>query len=147
MKLHQRLILSGVLLLALVFIFTACSGETPTPPVIVITATPEDTPIPTESADPVLEVVGPSQTKALTMKELMDLPVTEGYAGIKSSTGKITPPIPMKGVALKDLAEILRSQRTLPQNDTIVFWLSPMSQQADSKSLQEGKRKCPVRLD
>jgi DMSO/TMAO reductase YedYZ molybdopterin-dependent catalytic subunit len=55
----------------------------------------------------VLEVVGLSETKTLTMKELMALPVTEGYAGIKSSTGKITPPIPMKGVALKDLAEFI----------------------------------------
>jgi len=107
MKLHQRLILSGALLLALTFVFTACSGETPTPLVIVITATPEDTPVPTESVVPVLEVVGPSETKTLTLEELMALPVTEGYAGIKSSTGKITPPIPMKGVALKDLAEFI----------------------------------------
>ena len=29
---------------------------------------------------------------------------TEGYGGIKSSTGKITPPVMFKGVALKDLA-------------------------------------------
>ncbi len=107
MKLHQSLILSGVLLLALAFIFTACSGETPTPIVIVVTATAQDTPIPTEAAVPVLEIVGPSGTKTLTMEELKALPVTEGYAGIKSSTGKITPPISMKGVALKDLAEYI----------------------------------------
>jgi len=107
MKLHRSLILSGTFLLALAFLFAACSGATPTPLVIVITATPEDTPVSTESAAPVLEVVGPSETKTLTLEELMDLPVTEGYAGIKSSTGKITPPIPMKGVALKDLAEFI----------------------------------------
>jgi DMSO/TMAO reductase YedYZ molybdopterin-dependent catalytic subunit len=47
------------------------------------------------------------ETISLTLDELMALPVTEGYAGIKSSTGKITPPIPMKGVALKDLAELM----------------------------------------
>jgi DMSO/TMAO reductase YedYZ molybdopterin-dependent catalytic subunit len=107
MKLYRSLILSGTLLLALAFLFTACSGANPTPVVIVITATPEDTPIPTESTIPVLEVVGPSETKTLTMEELQALPVTDGYAGIKSSTGKITPPIPMKGVALKDLAEFI----------------------------------------
>ncbi len=107
MKLHQRLILSGVLLLTLTIVAAACSGATPTPIVIVVTATPEDTPVPTQSTVPVLEVVGLSETKTLTMEELMALPVTEGYAGIKSSTGKITPPISMKGVALKDLAEFI----------------------------------------
>ena len=73
---------------------------------IVVTATAEDTPVPTESAVPVLEIVGLSGTKTLTMEELLNLPATEGYAGIKSSTGKITPPVPFKGVALKDLAEL-----------------------------------------
>jgi hypothetical protein len=107
MKLHQRLILSGVLLLALAIAAAACSGETPTPVIIVVTATPEDTPVPAEPAIPVLEIVGLSETKTLTMEELKALPVTEGYAGIKSSTGKITPPITMKGVALKDLAEFI----------------------------------------
>ncbi len=107
MKLHQRLALSGVLLLTLAFLAAACSGATPTPLIIVVTATAEDTPIPTESVMPVLEIVGPSETKTLTMEELKALPVTEGYAGIKSSTGKITPPISMKGVSLKDLAEFI----------------------------------------
>ena len=41
------------------------------------------------------------------MEELKALPATEGYAGIKSSTGKITPPVTIKGVALKDLAEFI----------------------------------------
>ncbi|HEX2993840.1 MAG TPA: hypothetical protein VHP14_03395, partial [Anaerolineales bacterium] len=107
MKLHHSLILSGALLLVLAFAFTACSGATPTPLVIVVTATPEDAPVPTEATLPVLEVVGPTGTKTLTMEELKALPATEGYAGIKSSTGKITPPITMKGVALKDLAEFI----------------------------------------
>lgn len=107
MKLHHSLILSGALLLVLAFAFTACSGATPTPLVIVVTATPEDTPVPTEATLPVLEIIGPSGTKTLTMEELKALPATEGYAGIKSSTGKITPPITMKGVALKDLAEFI----------------------------------------
>jgi DMSO/TMAO reductase YedYZ molybdopterin-dependent catalytic subunit len=75
--------------------------------IIVVTATVENTPIATELAVPVLEIVGPSETRALTLDELKSLPVTEGYAGIKSSTGKITPPIPFKGVALKDLAQFI----------------------------------------
>ena len=48
-----------------------------------------------------------TETKSLTMDELKALPATEGYAGIKSSTGKITPPVMVKGVALKDLAELI----------------------------------------
>ncbi len=107
MKLYRSLILSGTLLLALAFLFAACSGATPTPLVIVITATPEDTPVPTEATVPVLEIAGSSVIKTLTLEELKALPVTEGYAGIKSSTGKITPPVQMKGVALKDLAEFI----------------------------------------
>jgi DMSO/TMAO reductase YedYZ molybdopterin-dependent catalytic subunit len=107
MKLYQRLIFGGALLLALVLLIAACTGATPTPVVIVVTATAEDTPVPTENVAPVLEITGPSETKSLTMDELKSLPVTEGYAGIKSSTGKITPPTPCKGVALKDLAEYI----------------------------------------
>ncbi len=64
-------------------------------------------PPPPKPAVPVLEIVGETETKSLTMEELKALPVTEGYAGIKSSTGKITPPVMIKGVALKDLAELI----------------------------------------
>jgi len=111
MKLHLRLILSGALLIALAVGFAACSGGTqiePSPVAEEATeAVVEDTPMPTEPAKPVLEIVGPNETISLTLDELKALPATEGYAGIKSSTGKITPPIPMKGVALKDLAELM----------------------------------------
>jgi DMSO/TMAO reductase YedYZ molybdopterin-dependent catalytic subunit len=111
MKLSARLILSGALLLALALTFAACSGG-PQPeatPVAEATEAPvvEATEAPTEPAVPVLEIVGETETKSLTMDELKALPATEGYAGIKSSTGKITPPIMMKGVALKDLAELI----------------------------------------
>ena len=109
MKLYLRLILSGVLLLALTIAFAACSGGTPTKSLSTQETTKavlEDTPVSAEAAKPVLEIVGPSETISLTLDELKDLPVTEGYAGIKSSTGKITPPVPFKGVALKDLAEL-----------------------------------------
>jgi len=110
MKLYLRLILSGALLIALAVGFAACSGgpQTEATPVVEATeAVVEATPAPTEPASPVLEIVGPNETISLTLDELMELPATEGYAGIKSSTGKITPPIPMKGVALKDLAELM----------------------------------------
>jgi hypothetical protein len=111
MKLYLRLILSGALLVALAFTFAACSGGTqvaPSPvPEAATEAVVEATSAPTEAAVPVLEIVGLTETKSLTMDELKALPVTEGYAGIKSSTGKITPPVMVKGVALKDLAEFI----------------------------------------
>jgi DMSO/TMAO reductase YedYZ molybdopterin-dependent catalytic subunit len=111
MKLSLRLILSGALLLALALTFAACSGGTQVEPSPIAEATEavvEASPAPTEAAVPVLEIIGLSETKSLTMDEIKALPVTEGYAGIKSSTGKITPPVMFKGVALKDLAEFHR---------------------------------------
>jgi DMSO/TMAO reductase YedYZ molybdopterin-dependent catalytic subunit len=114
MERSKYLILAGTTLLILAFVFSACGPGTPITP--QETAAPEETqapptsPPPTETpvpAMPVLEIVGPSQDLSLTMAELMALPATEGYAGIKSSTGKITPPLPFKGVALKDLAAMV----------------------------------------
>jgi len=78
-------------------------------------AIPEPGPDPTEapieepvvSAVPLLEIVGATETLSLSITELMDLPVTEGYAGMKSSTGKITPPITFRGVAIKDLVGLV----------------------------------------
>jgi DMSO/TMAO reductase YedYZ molybdopterin-dependent catalytic subunit len=55
----------------------------------------------------VLEIVGPSGSKSLTLDDLLQLDVIEGEAGFKSSTGKITPPLPHRGVSLKTLAELL----------------------------------------
>lgn len=52
-----------------------------------------------------LELVGPEGTKTLTLEEIQDLPAVEGWAGIKSSTGRITPPTRFKGVPLRALAE------------------------------------------
>ena len=106
MKLYLRLILSGTLLLALAFTFAACSGGNQVTP-SVTEAPVVETSAPTEAAVPVLEIVGLTETESLTLDEVKALPVTEGYAGIKSSTGKITPPVPFKGVALKDLAEFI----------------------------------------
>ncbi len=51
----------------------------------------------------VLEVVGPTGTRSYTMAEIKALPVTQGYGGMKSSTGRITPPTMVKGVLVEDL--------------------------------------------
>ena len=104
MNRSKFLILAGAILLALAFGFAACAPQ-PTPePTAVPTAVP---PTATEPPVPVLTIVGPAQELSLTMADLKALPATEGYAGIKSSTGKITPPTTFKGVALKDLAALV----------------------------------------
>lgn len=75
------------------------------------TALPEPTavPAPTEevSQKPVLELVGPDSTISLTIADLKALPASEGMAGIKSSTGKITLPNKFKGVDLQVLADLV----------------------------------------
>jgi len=76
--------------------------DTPVPP--TATTAPTDTPVPV----PVLEITGVDGTKkSFTLDEIKALPVTEGQGGTKSSTGKISLPVPWKGVALKDLVATL----------------------------------------
>lgn len=78
-------------------------------PAAPTTAPVEPTAVPVEptaapAAEPVLELVGASGTaQKLTMDDLKAMPASEGQAGIKSSTGKITPPALYKGIALTDL--------------------------------------------
>ncbi len=63
---------------------------------------------PTEaSTEKILTLVGPKGGNTLTLAQLQQLPVTEGQAGIKSSTGQITIPELFKGVSLKDLVAYL----------------------------------------
>jgi DMSO/TMAO reductase YedYZ molybdopterin-dependent catalytic subunit len=124
MKLHLRLILTGGLLLALAIGFIACSptATTPAPPELapVVTAAPAtEAPAATTapaaseaSAAPVLEIVSATETKAFSLADLQAMPATEGFAGIKSSTGKITPPVKFKGVALVDLAKLAGMDET-----------------------------------
>jgi DMSO/TMAO reductase YedYZ molybdopterin-dependent catalytic subunit len=50
---------------------------------------------------------GPNDSKSLTLNDLKALPAVEGWAGIKSSTGKITVPERFKGVALDELCELV----------------------------------------
>jgi DMSO/TMAO reductase YedYZ molybdopterin-dependent catalytic subunit len=52
---------------------------------------------------PALEVAGPCGARSFTVAQLRKLPVTEGFGGVKSSTGKVTLPGRYKGVALRDL--------------------------------------------
>jgi hypothetical protein len=59
------------------------------------------------STDKILTLVGPKGGNIFTLAQLEELPVTEGQAGIKSSTGQITIPESFKGVALKDLVTYL----------------------------------------
>jgi len=72
---------------------------------------PAPTPAPTAAAaeqkpaaaGPVLTLEGLKETKTFTLEDLKKLTATEGQAGIKSSTGKITPPAAFKGILLSDL--------------------------------------------
>lgn len=56
-----------------------------------------------DSSESVLEVVGPEGSRLYTLEELRALPSREGYGGLKSSTGRITPPVLIKGVLLEEL--------------------------------------------
>lgn len=68
-------------------------------------------PLPAASGPVVLTVTGPDGTRELTMPELQALPAYEGYAGMKSSTGRITPPVPHKGVPLSELVALVGGLR------------------------------------
>ncbi len=117
----NKLIPLAILLVLLVGCVPAATPEPPTatqppPPAATDTAIPPTaTPVPTETSLPpsptpakvVLEVVSPTGSKSLTMADLEALPATEGQAGIKSSTGKITVPAFFKGISLIDLANLV----------------------------------------
>ena len=64
-------------------------------------------PSPVASGPVVLTVKGDEETRTFTMGQLKALPAYEGYAGIKSSTGVITPPSKYTGVPLSDLADLV----------------------------------------
>jgi DMSO/TMAO reductase YedYZ molybdopterin-dependent catalytic subunit len=55
----------------------------------------------------VLQIEAGAETLSFTMADLKALPATEGVAGMKSSTGQITLPMPFKGVAVQDLIEMV----------------------------------------
>jgi DMSO/TMAO reductase YedYZ molybdopterin-dependent catalytic subunit len=59
------------------------------------------------SSEPILEVVGLDRSVSLSMDDLQDMPVAEGWSGTVSSSGKISPPMQIKGVSLVDLADLV----------------------------------------
>lgn len=85
----------NIIILAALLLMAACQ-TTATPTAVEPVAQPVT-----------LELVGGTETKILTLDELKKLPATEGQAGIKSSTGKITPPALFKGVLLADLLALM----------------------------------------
>lgn len=84
-------------------ILTGCQSA---PVAVEETAAPVTEISPTETpAEPVLEIVTEDgSSKSFTLDEIKNMPSMTGQAGIKSSTGAITPPAEFTGVALKDLA-------------------------------------------
>ena len=106
MNMRQRIPhLLAILLVALLAIGCAPTA-TPAPTEAPTAAPPPPTAAPT-AGPTVLTVSGASGSQDLTLADLKALPVTEGYAGIKSSTGKITLPATYRGVAFADLAEVV----------------------------------------
>ena len=102
---HNRI---SILILSLLFTLSlAVSACEPKPSGTPTSTGPTEIPAATEPTGPILTLVGPNGGHALTLADLKALPVTEGQAGIKSSTGKITIPEPFKGVTLKDLVASL----------------------------------------
>lgn len=111
---RSRILLVALLLLALAgcqaapIVQTVVVTATPEPPaptqtphIVVVTATPAPvtpTPVPGSSVSK-----GLAGEVSFTIDQLKEMPVTAGYAGIKSSTGKITPPSLHTGVSLADL--------------------------------------------
>lgn len=86
---------------------TPIPSATPVPPTAT-SVPPTATVAPTEApAGAMLEIMNGDVTKKLTVDELKKLTVSSGWAGIKSSTGKITPPSQFKGVSLLDLAKLV----------------------------------------
>lgn len=90
---HKKLLLV-LAFFALLFAAAACT-QTAAPAEEATTAPAGE--------DVVLDVIGESQSASFTMESLMALPAVEGQAGIKSSTGKVTPPSAFKGVSLLEL--------------------------------------------
>jgi DMSO/TMAO reductase YedYZ molybdopterin-dependent catalytic subunit len=94
-----------VIALLAVLVLSACQTAPTAAPAantaVPATAAPAATDKP--AAAPVLTLVGAKGTQALTLDDLKKLPTTSGQAGIKSSTGKITPPAQFTGVLMSDL--------------------------------------------
>ncbi len=86
----------ALVLVGLVALVAACGGSGG-----------QASPSPVASGPVVLKVKGDLGSRSFTVGQLRALPAYEGYAGIKSSTGVITPPSKYKGVPLADLADLV----------------------------------------
>lgn len=110
----MRKFLLIMLTASMVFIFSGCQPamepvlEMATEQTAVVEASTEESIETTSDEETFLSLVGiDGKTHELTMEDLKGLPAAEGQAGIKSSTGKITPPALFKGVPFTDLLEFL----------------------------------------
>ena len=89
------LIVSTLLFVPMVLV--ACSSTT--------SEEPAETQV--NNTDPILEIIGLEESKALTMADLHAIEPTAGWGGTISSAGIISPPEPLKGVTVMALAEIM----------------------------------------
>jgi DMSO/TMAO reductase YedYZ molybdopterin-dependent catalytic subunit len=107
-RIHTALIFAVLVLLLAALLAVGCGGSdatTTTAPATASTEGDTTTSVSTsaDSGEVILEVVGPTGTKSYTLEQLKAAKVTEGYGGMKSSTGKITPPTVQTGVLIEDL--------------------------------------------
>ncbi len=99
----MKLIHIAIGLTILAVLLAACAAATSTPAPTQPPAAKTQLP----ASPVVLKLEGPGGSKTLTMDDLKALPATEGWAGIKSSTGKITVPERFKGVAVDELCKLI----------------------------------------
>lgn len=93
----QRRIARWISLFLLLALVAGCQPAAPT-------AAPTLAP----TAAPALTLTGvDGATKTLTLDEIKALPAVEGWGGIMSSTGRITPPERYKGVAVTELCKLV----------------------------------------
>jgi DMSO/TMAO reductase YedYZ molybdopterin-dependent catalytic subunit len=95
----KKQLLTVLVFLTLLFTVSCQQSVTPVTP-----GKTEPLPTPTTAAEVVLTLTGlKGETKDFTLADLKKLPSATGQAGIKSSTGKITPPALFKGVLMTEL--------------------------------------------
>ncbi len=96
---HYRMPILFISLLFIILLVISACGAAPS----------ETAAAPTDAgpSGKIFTLIGPNGGNILTLAQLKALPVTDGQAGIKSSTGQITIPEPFTGVALKDLVAYL----------------------------------------
>jgi DMSO/TMAO reductase YedYZ molybdopterin-dependent catalytic subunit len=94
------------LMICLALLFASCQpAATTTTEAVHPTATSmaAATEVPAEVVLTVINLAG--ESKDFTLDDIKKLPAVEGQAGIKSSTGKITPPALFKGVLITELLD------------------------------------------